>query len=139
MPCSIVLTAFELEYCLSFIQSSLLWEFGVGWTSGDRGVRLSLAHCALALPLILFSPKGRLDNISRGRLTRGLPSLHQARHSFQFQCCFTSSETVRTVSDGEPRTSTSAFTQLLSSVVTRRIYVADQVERSLCEVAKADR
>ena len=30
------------------------------------------------------------------------------------QCCFTSTETVRTIRDGEPRTSASTFTQLLS-------------------------
>ena len=148
MPCSIVLTAFELfltafelEYCLSFIQSSWLWEFGVGWTSGDRGVRLSLVHGALAPPLILFSPKGLLSNISRGRLTRGLASTTASSPSFvpvPVLCCYTSSQTVRTVRDGEPRTSTSSFTQLPSSVVTRRIYIADQVERSLGEVAKAD-
>ena len=29
-------------------------------------------------------------------------------------CCFTSTETIRTVRDGEPRTITSTFTQLLS-------------------------
>ena len=34
----------------------------------------------------------------------------------QVQRCFTSTETVRTVRDGEPRTATSTFTQLLSSV-----------------------
>ena len=33
----------------------------------------------------------------------------------QVQCCFTSTETVRTIRDGEPRTSTSTFTQRLSS------------------------
>ena len=33
-----------------------------------------------------------------------------------FQCCFTSSETVRTIREGEPRTSTSTLTQILSSV-----------------------
>ena len=32
------------------------------------------------------------------------------------QCCFTSTETVRLVRDGEPKTATSTFTQLLSSV-----------------------
>ena len=37
----------------------------------------------------------------------------------QVQCCFTSTETTRTVSDGEPRTATSTFTQLLSSVASR--------------------
>ena len=37
----------------------------------------------------------------------------------RLQCCFTSTETIRTVRDGEPRTSTSSFTQLLSSVKGR--------------------
>ena len=32
------------------------------------------------------------------------------------QCCFTSTEAIRTVRDGEPRTSTSTFTQVLNSV-----------------------
>ena len=32
------------------------------------------------------------------------------------QCCFASTKTVRTVRDGEPRTATSTFAQLLSSV-----------------------
>ena len=32
-------------------------------------------------------------------------------------CCFTSTETIRTIRDGEPRTATSTFTQLLSSDV----------------------
>ena len=31
------------------------------------------------------------------------------------QCCFTSTETIRTIRDGEPRTATSTFTQLLTS------------------------
>ena len=33
----------------------------------------------------------------------------------QVQCCFTSTETIRTIRDGEPRSATSTFTQLLSS------------------------
>ena len=33
----------------------------------------------------------------------------------QVQCCFTSTETVPTIRDGEPRTATSTFTQLLNS------------------------
>ena len=33
----------------------------------------------------------------------------------QDQCCFTSTETVKTIRDGEPRTATSAFSQLLST------------------------
>ena len=35
----------------------------------------------------------------------------------QVQCCFMSTETVRTIRDREPRTATSTFTQLLSSVI----------------------
>ena len=35
----------------------------------------------------------------------------------QVQCFFTSTETTRTISDGEPRTATSTFTQLLSSAI----------------------
>ena len=38
-------------------------------------------------------------------------------HYFFFlKCCVTSTETIRTVRDGEPRTATSTFIQLLSSV-----------------------
>ena len=38
-----------------------------------------------------------------------------ARAVVHLQCRFTSTETIRTVRDGEPRTATSTFTQLLSS------------------------
>ena len=33
------------------------------------------------------------------------------------QCCFTSTETIRLIRDGDPRTATSTFTQLLSSKI----------------------
>ena len=51
---------------------------------------------------------------------RSRPKLHRERrvlqdYSSSVQCCFTSTETIRTISDGEPRTATSTFTQLLSS------------------------
>ena len=35
--------------------------------------------------------------------------------NFSFQCCFTSTETIRIIRDGEPWAATSTFTQLLSS------------------------
>ena len=38
-----------------------------------------------------------------------------ARIRVQVHCCFTSTETIRSVRDGEPRTATSTFTQLLNS------------------------
>ena len=39
----------------------------------------------------------------------------QLSFRFSFKCCFTSTETTRLIRDGEPRTTTSTFTQLLSS------------------------
>ena len=33
----------------------------------------------------------------------------------EVQCCFTSTKTIKTIRDGEPRTATSTFTQLLGS------------------------
>ena len=33
----------------------------------------------------------------------------------QVQCCFTSTEAIKTIREGEPRTATSTFTKLLSS------------------------
>ena len=43
--------------------------------------------------------------------------------SFSFQCYFTSTETIRLIRDGDPRTATSTFTQLLSSEVSVLLYV----------------
>ena len=52
-----------------------------------------------------------MDGRSYSSMDYGTP--HKLR--MYVQCCFTSTETVRTVRDGEPRTATSTFTQLLSS------------------------
>ena len=41
----------------------------------------------------------------------------------QIQCCFTSTETIRSNRDGEPRTATSSFTQVLSSESYCAIYL----------------
>ena len=45
----------------------------------------------------------------------------QLLSSDQVQCCFTSTETVRTIRDGEPRTFTSTFAQFLSSAKRARL------------------
>ena len=45
-----------------------------------------------------------------GAAARGLAK----NNIFLVQCCFTSTETIRTIRDGESRTATSTFTQLLS-------------------------
>ena len=48
----------------------------------------------------------------------------------QVQCCFTSTETIRTIRDGEPRTATSTFTQLLSSeYLSSKLNVASRPQR----------
>ena len=39
----------------------------------------------------------------------------QCKAEFSFLCCFASTETTRLIRDGEPKTATSTFTQLLSS------------------------
>ena len=41
---------------------------------------------------------------------------------FLLQCCFMCTEILRTISNGEPRTSTSTFTQLLSSGANTRLF-----------------
>ena len=46
-------------------------------------------------------------------LTSLTPSARPKR--LTFSCCFASTETVRLIRDGEPRTATSTFTQPLSS------------------------
>ena len=70
-------------------------------------------------------PYGLLGAGSPGRPPR-LSHSSCALNNSSSQCCFTSTETVRTIRDGEPRTATSTFTQLLSSVsvfVSALLYV----------------
>ena len=53
--------------------------------------------------------------------------------AFQAQCGITSTETVRTIRDGEPRTAISTFTQLLSPApikVTEAPYLIHEVQIS---------
>ena len=58
------------------------------------------------------------------------PRLSHSSCSAWVQCCFTSTETVRTVRDGEPRTATSTFTQLPNSEGLRLHWVRDEQPRS---------
>ena len=57
-----------------------------------------------------------LRNNVKHRNTHQKSGFWQLWKSVKVQCCFASIETMRTIGDGEPRTSTSTFTQLLSSV-----------------------
>ena len=70
-----------------------------------KHVRISMAYTTAVQGATVTLP---------GSSTR--PAGHSERDlQGQVRCCFTSTETTRTVRDGEPRTATSAFTQLLSS------------------------
>ena len=57
-------------------------------------------------------PQGLLGTGNPGRPPRltFTQLLSSVLENFQVQCCFTSTETIRTIRDGEPRTSTSTFT-----------------------------
>ena len=73
-------------------------------------------------------PRGLL-----GTATSTFTQLLRAGHfsSLQFtsvQCRFTSTETIRTIRDGEPRTATSTFTQLLSSLWSTKRWTEDRIE-----------
>ena len=48
------------------------------------------------------------------------------------QCCFTTTETIRPVRDGEPRTATSTFTQLLNSEGPRSVLLYDHRNHKAC-------
>ena len=59
-------------------------------------------HPAVSAPYSSSLPSPRLTLVS-------------GVHGPFVQCCFTSTETIKTIRDGEPRTSTTTFTQLWSS------------------------
>ena len=88
-----------------------------------------LFHAApeLCSSVLLYVPRNRTDSLGRGTQDGHL-DFHAAPELWThtlLQCCFTSTEAVQTISDGcpgrqtirdgEPRTSTSTFTQLRSS------------------------
>ena len=55
------------------------------------------------------------------RLPRKVGDVHEEMKTIFFflfiKCCFTSTDTLKTIRDGEPRTATSTFTQYLSSAL----------------------
>ena len=75
-------------------------------------------RCPLTTPLLPFVNSSSSDCLGS---RRSLEIIYR-RGTVRVQCCFTSTETVRTIRDGEPRTATSTFTQLLSSVKTVSVF-----------------
>ena len=79
-------------------------------------------HCFVNASFALLKAINRFDVFTvlrqAGCYWNGRCNKHHGRLLLLLlQCCFTSTETVRTIRDGEPRTSTSTFTQLLNSLV----------------------
>ena len=108
-------------------------------TMRERGLELSSERCFTAVcvrPIIRARSEFKFDvALCPQRLyelleTRTTTStLSKLLRSDQFllstvQYCFTSTETVTTISDGKPWTATSTFTQLLSSLKRARIQQA---------------
>ena len=71
-------------------------------------------HSWFSVALRPQRPYGLLVTGSPGRLPR-LSHSSWAPTYLKVRCCFPPTETTRTFTDGEPRTATSTFTQLLSS------------------------
>ena len=68
-------------------------------TAGDSCLSLLPCLCAV-FRAVIISLLCKLEGLARNQ---------------PVQCCFTSTETIRTIRDGEPRVATSTFTQLLNS------------------------
>ena len=95
----------------------------LGTRSPGRPPRPSHSFCALKSwqfsSVLLYVHRDRTDCSGRGAQDGHL-HFHTAPElclNF-FRCCFTSTETRRTIRDGQPRTATSSFTQLLSSEIS---------------------
>ena len=83
------------------------------WRNAQKDALMNVVQSSL----LLYVHRDRRDYWGREGLGRP-PRLSHSSWPLccpLVQCCFTSTETVRTVRDGEPRTSTSTFTQLLST------------------------
>ena len=77
--------------------------------------------------VLLYVHRDHKDCLGRGAQDGHL-DFHTVPEIFsEFRlCCFTSTETIRTIRDGEPRTATSTSTQLLSSEMYTSSYLYQQ-------------
>ena len=73
-------------------------------------------HCPLAFAVNLMEDGMQNSCPSLRKCSmRPCPMLNRLGWQVRVQCCFTSTETIRTIRDGEPRTATLTFTQHLGS------------------------
>ena len=85
-------------------------------TSGRR--KLCLSWCIRSSSVLLYVHSDHNDYLGRGGAQDGHLDFHTAPELWKrlpVQCSFPSTETIRFIRDGEPRTATSTFTQLLNS------------------------
>ena len=73
-------------------------------------------HCKPTAAVRRFGPLGTGSPRTATSTFKQLLELCAEHMQVQVQCCFTSTETIRTIWDWEPRAATSAFTKLRSSV-----------------------
>ena len=85
-------------------------------TAGHCDLMQRPAPIARALPMNHSALRQCTSSKSAGELKRR----HCSHYStLLLQCCFTSTETIRLIRDGVPRTADSTFTQLQSSAVSQ--------------------
>ena len=109
------------------VQAGLEWKLTHSWSSlGSLKAHLQpggpplkelekLTNTRFSVAWRPQKPSGLLGTGSPGRPPRLSHRSWSLERLFSFQCCFTFTETVRLIRDGEPRTATSTFTQLLGS------------------------
>ena len=66
-------------------------------------------------PLTLYHSQKQVCTLFFSISALNAPLYMCTRQTFKVPCCFTSTETIRTIRDREPRMATSTFTQLLNS------------------------
>ena len=103
--------------CRLYVGPVLIPEFWiVGSITGRASTiqAVSDQHVEFSSMLLLVQGLAVRDGEPR-TATSTSTQLLSCNMSGSVQCCFTSTETIRTIREGEPRTSTSTFTQLLGS------------------------
>ena len=81
----------------------------------QRTASVCVCHEAEAMPVCSSNPQFVAEPKPRIMILYYIIITAVMERNSSVQCCFTSTETTRLIRDGEPRTSTSTFTQLSSS------------------------
>ena len=120
----IIPTTLLLGWELSITVMLNLWRvrppLQTPWVCADRGPNRISTHfqtqsrCLIHDTRLFARPAFVRNNTSSADTTT--QCFLSPNRPVSFRCCFTSTETIRLIRDGEPRTPTSTFTQLRKSV-----------------------